>query len=78
MDKKALEEMLKRLSPDKLSKVKTLIEGKDLGEVLSGVDIKKAEDALSKYNIDSEKLSGVINEVKNNPAILEEIKNKLK
>lgn len=78
MDKNKLNDALKNIDPEKLSQVKSAIEGKDLSELLSGLDIKKAGDALKEFNIDSSKLGGIISEIKKKPDILNEIKNKLR
>ena len=49
-----------------------------MDEVISEINIKKAGNALSSLNIDPKMLGGLLTQMKNNPQILNEIKNKLK
>lgn len=78
MDKNKLENVLKNIDPEKLNQIKTLLDGKKMDDVLSEINIKKAGDTLSTLNIDQKMLGSLLNQMKNNPQILNEIKNKLK
>lgn len=79
MNKKVLEEALKNIEPEKIDKAKSLLDGsKNISELLSGIDIKKAAESLSALNIDPSKLGGILSEIKKNPDVLNEVKNKLK
>lgn len=78
MDKNKLENVLKNIDPEKLNQIKTLLDGKKMDDVISEINIKKAGDALSSLNIDPKMLGGLLTQMKNNPQILNEIKNKLK
>lgn len=78
MDKNKLNDALKNIDAESLNKVKEAISGKDLGEILKGIDIKKASKALKDFNIDAKELGGILSNIKNNPEVLNEVKNKLK
>lgn len=78
MDKNKLNDALKSIDAESLNKVKETISGKDLGEILKGIDIKKASKALKDFNIDAKELGGILSNIKNNPDVLNEVKNRLK
>ena len=78
MDNNKLNEVIKGIDRNKLDRVREMLSGGgDISELLSRLDAKKAESMMKEFNLKPSGLGSIIKEIKKNPELLNEIKNKL-
>lgn len=78
---KKLQNALNNIDPAKLEQMKGMMAGGDLSRLVNQLDAQKAQQKLDELNLGEAlkgvNLAGVVNELKRNPDVLNEIKKNL-
>lgn len=78
---KKLQNALNNIDPAKLEQMKGMLAGGDLSRLVNQLDAQKAQQKLDELNLGEAlkgvNLAGVVNELKRNPDVLNEIKKNL-